>query len=124
MVDSTIEGKETVKASASLAARIPAFTVPRFDDTAIKWNLFICEAEAAFQSETLQRYLKDEAFCAEHSKWSTVFASRIRESLNDFETMRYLSSELKWENNYATVWQAVISHLSSFDMKVPRALSQ
>ena len=124
MADSTIEGKQTAKSRAFVAAKIPIFTVPRFDDDAIKGNLFICEVEASFKSQAMPQYLENEAFCAESSEWSTAFASRIRESLKDCETMRYLSSELKRENNCATGWQAVIKHLSSVDMKVTRALSQ
>ena len=68
MADSSIERKETAESRASVVAKILIFTMSRFDDDAIKGNLFICEVEASFKSQAMQRYLEDEAFCAENSE--------------------------------------------------------
>ena len=55
--DFAIEGKKTAERSASVTGKIPVFAVPRFDDDAIKGNLFICDVEASFKSQAMQQYL-------------------------------------------------------------------
>ena len=121
LTDSAIQEKAQ---SAQLPQKMPSLTVPRFNDDAIKGDAFIIEVEAAFKSQGMQRYLQDQSFCDRNLQWSTAFASRLRESLHDSATMRFMAAELKREDNCARTWSAVVTHLTSIDIKVARSLDQ
>ena len=125
--NSAIQGRlsqQTQGQGAPLPQKMPSLKVPRFNDDAIKGDAFIDEVESAFKSEGMQRYLQDESFCDANLQWSTAFASRLRESLHDSTTVRFMAAELKKVDNCAKLWAAVVKHLTSIDMKVARALEQ
>ena len=98
--------------------------MPRFDDDAIKGDGFMEQVERAFKSHALQRYLEDETHCQSNPEWSGAFASRLRESLNESTTLRFIATELDDEDNCQRVWCHVTRHLSTVDMRMARALEQ
>ena len=77
----------------------------------------------SFTNHALSRYILDIQFCDDNISWSGAFASRIRESVANSDTLGYLATEQENENNCAKLWAIVCKELTSSELTMARAMS-
>ena len=103
--------------------KVPTFTVPKFTGDTLAGDTYIESVDNAFRSSALAKYLVDEEYCKSNPSWSDAFASRLRESIRESDILGFLATELEAVKNCATVWDKIISHLSSSDVKTARMMA-
>ena len=64
----------------------------------------------------MAKFINSGQYCNNHSKWSSAFASRVRDPIFKSNILGYLSTELERENNCAKVWTEIKSKLTSSDV--------
>ena len=92
------------------------FTVKHFSGNALKGSDYIKQVEFIFRNYAMAEFIDSRSYCGNHPKWSSAFASRIRDSIFKSSILGYLAIELDTEHNCAKLWENIRSKLTSSDV--------
>ena len=103
-------------------SKIPAFKVPIFRGDNLDGDEYIRLVKTTFRSNAMSPFLDDPNNCDNSSYWSGAFTSRLRESIEESDSLPFLVTELDGGNNCARVWTRIECHLSSTGIKTARVM--